>query len=88
MYTRGLAASAVASMRAQGRSFASMSLLHELCLNASHTNVDDSGCYDEHLPIPVELAGLPANLHTLKVTAAVLREGPASCSGGAVLHEC
>jgi len=57
----------VASVHAQGRSFASLSRLHELCLRASHTNANEAGYYDEHLPIPVELAGLPANLHTLKV---------------------
>ena len=54
-------------MCTQGRSFASLSSLRELCLRASHTDADEGGYYDEHLPIPVQLAGLPANLHTLKV---------------------
>jgi len=59
-----------ATIRAQGVSFASLSLLHGLCLWFYHIIQVDDG--DFHPMMCVDLAGLSAGLHTLKVTFAAM----------------
>ena len=60
-----------ANMRAQGVSCASLTLLDGLCLRVDHVKPDGDDISFMQPPTCVDLAELPAGLHSLKVTSAV-----------------